>query len=176
VTEPAEPALRAEPALPAKPALRATAQTVFLGVLVVVMAGYTQLAMEMQWRTAAGRIGAGFFPRIVGFITIALCVVAALQSLRPGQADEDEDEGATPGHHPQVLLMFVGAGVVFLLALLPLGAIVASGIFLLATLSFLNRGHLIRNLAVAVLLPIGLYLLFQVALNAGLPSGILPAF
>ncbi|MGP4014844.1 tripartite tricarboxylate transporter TctB family protein [Saccharopolyspora sp. 5N708] len=158
----------------AKPALRATALTVFLGLLVVVMVGYTLMAMEMQWRTAAGRIGPGFFPRIIGFSTIALCVVAAVRSLRPGE--EDDGAGATSGRHPQALLVFVGAGVVFVLALLPLGAIAASGIFLLATLSLLDRGHPIRNIAVAVLLPVGLYLLFQVALNAGLPSGILPAF
>ncbi|MCI2416893.1 tripartite tricarboxylate transporter TctB family protein [Saccharopolyspora sp. K220] len=154
-----------------KPALRATALTVFLGVLLVVMAGYTLMAMEMQWRTAAGRIGPGFFPRIIGFAAIALCVIAAVQSLRPGKEDD-----ATSARHPKVLLVFVGAGVVFLLALLPLGAVVASAIFLLATLSLLDQGHLIRNIVIAVLLPVGLYLLFDVALNAGLPSGVLPGF
>jgi hypothetical protein len=38
----------------------------------------------------------------------------------------------------------------------------------------LDRDHPKRTIAIGVLLPIGLYLLFQVALNAGLPSGILP--
>jgi putative tricarboxylic transport membrane protein len=161
-----------EPAHTERPAVRATGLTVFLGVIVVVMAGYTQQAMGMEWRTEAGRIGAGFFPRVVGFATIAFCVLAAVQSLRPRPDAEEDDEEARL--HPQVLLAFVGAGVVFVLALVPLGAIVASGIFLLATLAYLDRRHLARNLTIAVLLPIGLYLLFQVALNAGLPSGILP--
>ncbi len=152
---------------------RASGVTVFLGVVIVVMAGYTYLAMGMEWRTEAGRIGAGFFPRVVGFATLALCIVAAVQSLQPVRDDPDE-EGVVL--YPRVLLAFVGAGVVFLLALLPLGAIVASALFLFGTLSFLNRGRPLRNVAVAVLLPVGLYLLFQVVLNAGLPSGILPTF
>jgi putative tricarboxylic transport membrane protein len=156
---------------------RASGVTVFLGVVIVVMAGYTYLAMGMEWRTEAGRIGAGFFPRVVGFATLALCIVAAVQSLRPARAtDKDEDEDEDVALYPRMLLAFVGAGVLFLLALLPLGAIIASALFLFATLWFLNRGRLVGNLAVAVLLPIALYLLFQIVLNAGLPSGILPTF
>jgi putative tricarboxylic transport membrane protein len=132
----------------------------------------------MQWRTAAGRIGPGFFPRIVGFTAIVLCVVAAVQSLRPA-ADDATDAGddtadAPLGHHPRTLLQFTGAGLVFVLVLVPLGAIVAAALFLLVTLTLLDRDHPKRNIAVTVLLPAGLYLLFQVALNAGLPSGILP--
>lgn len=156
---------------PARPPLRAGGLTVFLGVVIVVMAVYTQLAMGMQWRTAAGRIGPGFFPRIVGCTTILLCIVAAARSLRPA---ENDDQDAPLGHHPGTLLKFTGAGVVFVLVLVPLGAIVASAIFLMVTLTLLDRGHLKRNIAIAVVLPVGLYLLFQVALNAGLPSGILP--
>lgn len=34
----------------------------FLGVLLLVFAVYTEMAMGMQWRTVAGRIGPGFFP------------------------------------------------------------------------------------------------------------------
>lgn len=153
--------------------LKPNGLTVFLGVLIVVMAAYTQQAMGMEWRTQAGRIGPGFFPRIVGLAAIALCVVAAVQSLRPRAAAEEED-GAPLGHHSKALLRFTGAAVVFLLLLVPLGAIVASAGFLLVTLTLLDRGHLVRNVAISVLLPAGMYLLFQVGLNAGLPSGVLP--
>jgi putative tricarboxylic transport membrane protein len=156
-----------------RPAVRATALTIFLGILLVTMVVYTTMAMEMQWRTAAGRIGPGFFPRIIGFGAIALCIVAAIQSLRPRKSDEAD--AASQARHPRALLVLTGAGVIFLLMLVPLGAIVASAVFLLATLWYLDRGgHIKRYLAVAVLLPVVLYLLFQVALNAGLPSGILP--
>lgn len=152
--------------------LRPNGLTVFLGVLIVVMAAYTQQAMGMEWRTQAGRIGPGFFPRIVGLTTIALCVVAAVQSLRRGTETEPDD---TPlGRHPKALLQFTGVAVVFVLLLVPTGAIVAAAGFLLATLTLLDRDHLVRNVAISVLLPAGMYLLFQVGLNAGLPSGVLP--
>lgn len=159
---------------PSRPRLRATGLTVFLGLLLLIMAVYTEMAMEMQWRTPAGRIGAGFFPRIVGFSAMALCAVAAVRSLHPRESDEYEDEGGPRGHHPRALLAFAAANLVFLLVLIPLGGIVAPALFLVATLWFLDQGHTKRHLAIAVLLPVGVYLLFQVALNAGLPSGILP--
>jgi putative tricarboxylic transport membrane protein len=148
--------------------------TVFLGVLIVVMAAYTQQAMGMEWRTQAGRIGPGFFPRIVGIATIALCVVAAVQSLRPAAEDAEDQTAAPFGYHPRMLLLFTGTAVVFTLLLLPLGAVLASAAFLLVTLTLLDRGHLVRNVAISVLLPAGMYLLFQVGLNAGLPAGVLP--
>jgi putative tricarboxylic transport membrane protein len=157
-----------------RPALRAGGLTVFLAVLVVVMAGYTMLAMDLQWRTAAGRIGPGFFPRIVGITAIVLLVVATIQSLRPAPEAADEEDESPLGLHPRMLLQFIGAGLVFVLVLVPLGAIVASALFLGVTLALLDRRRVGRTVAVAVALPVGLYLLFQVALNAGLPTGILP--
>ncbi len=57
-----------------------------------------------------------------------------------------------------------------------LGAIISGALFLFLMLWLLNRGHLALNLAVSLGLPLGLYLLFQSLLNAGLPNGILPRF
>jgi putative tricarboxylic transport membrane protein len=57
-----------------------------------------------------------------------------------------------------------------------LGAIVSSAVFLLAMLFLLNRRHVLLNVAVALGLPLALYLLFQTLLNAGLPEGVLPRF
>ena len=45
--------------------------------------------------------------------------------------------------------------------------------FLLATLTVLNRGRHVQNLAVAVLLPTAIYLLFDVWLNAAIPRGMI---
>jgi hypothetical protein len=46
--------------------------------------------------------------------------------------------------------------------------------FLLASLFLLNRGRLVQNLAIGVLVPVCVYLLFSVWLNARLPEGMLP--
>ena len=46
--------------------------------------------------------------------------------------------------------------------------------FLGASLAYFNRGRHVQNAALALLLPVCLYLLFRVWLNAALPRGILP--
>lgn len=154
----------------------------FLLVLLVTLAVYTEMAWGLEWRTAAGRIGPGFFPRIIGVGGLLLAAVALVQTVRaPAERDEattveDEVGEGDLGQHPVALLLVLAACVFLAATLLVLGAIVSAAIFLVAVLWLLNRGHLVANLLLSVLLPVGLYLLLQTLLNAGLPEGILPRF
>jgi len=168
--------------------------TVFLGVLALILLGYTVLAFDLEWRTQAGRIGPGFFPRIVGLLGLLLCTVSAVMSMRPREAmdedpfdkdmadknlvDEDPVDNAQPdlGLHPRVLVVVGAAAAMAYLLFRTLGALVTSVLFLLVTLGYLDRENPWRVVAVSVSVPIGLYLLFQVGLKAGLPAGILPTF
>ena len=68
------------------------------------------------------------------------------------------------------------AMVAFTATLVSLGAIVSTAAFLILMLTLLNRGRTVLNVCIAVALPLGMYLLFQSLLNAGLPEGILPRF
>ena len=61
----------------------------FLGVLLLAFAVYTEMAMGMEWRTAAGRIGPGFFPRILGVTAIVVIVVAAVREIVSRPDDEE---------------------------------------------------------------------------------------
>jgi putative tricarboxylic transport membrane protein len=146
---------------------------VFFGILLVVLAVYFQLALGMEWRTAAGRIGPGFFPRIIGGIGIVLTLVALVGSLRridvPAEADTEE-----LGRHPWTLAIVVGASAVLAAVFTVLGALVAGALFLLGCLWLLNREHPVLNAVLGIGLATGLYLLFQTLLNAGLPPGVLP--
>jgi putative tricarboxylic transport membrane protein len=157
-------------------------KTLFLTALLVVPAVYTEMAFALEWRTAAGRIGPGFFPRIVGIAGLALTLWSLVAAVR-APADEDEvvaleDEvgDADLGKHPRLLAVMVLAAFAFLVTLVSLGAIVSSAVFLLVMLFLLNRQHVLLNVAVALGLPLALYLLFQTLLNAGLPEGVLPRF
>jgi putative tricarboxylic transport membrane protein len=148
------------------------------------MAVYTQMAFDLEWRTVAGRIGPGFFPRVVGVLSLVILLWALAESLRPGAADDEDEVGgedeageADLGRHPVPLLVVLAATAVFLLVFfVPLGAIVASSLFLFATLFLLNRRQLVVNVVIALALPVLVYLLFQTLLNSGLPPGVLPRF
>ncbi|MGV0744796.1 tripartite tricarboxylate transporter TctB family protein [Mycolicibacterium sp. XJ870] len=154
----------------------------FLGVLLLGFAFYTEIAMGMEWRTVAGRIGPGFFPRILGFTALTVTVIAlALEFLaRPGDKPVDQveaaEEAAEPdlGRHPAALVGFVIAAAAFVALLGVLGAALAGVLFLGVTLWFLDREHHLRAVILAVAVPVLLYLAFETGLNAGLPQGILP--
>ncbi|WP_006243487.1 tripartite tricarboxylate transporter TctB family protein [Mycolicibacterium tusciae] len=154
----------------------------FLGVLLLVFAVYTEMAMGMEWRTQAGRIGPGFFPRILGFTTMAVTVLAGVREIvsrrteKPVSQAEAADEIAEPdlGRHPIALLGFIVAATLFVALFGILGAVVAGILFLGATLWFLDPEHHIRAVIIAIAIPVLLYLAFQTGLNVGLPQGILP--
>ena len=161
---------------------RATGRTVFFAVVLAVLLGYVNMAFDLEWRTQAGRIGPGFFPRIIGVMGVVIAIGAVVQSLRPGVGDEDEGfeedelgEGDL-GRHPLPVVITVLASSLFLVTLNTLGAIISGAVFLFGMLWLLNRGHWVANTIVSILVPLGLYLLFQTALNAGLPGGLLPRF
>ena len=157
-------------------------KVVFLLLLLAVLAVYTEMGFALEWRTAAGRIGPGFFPRIVGCLGLALTLVALVQTLRsPSDEDEtveleDEVGDADLGQHPKILVLFLVVSAFLVATLLALGAIIASTVFMLAGLSLLNRGRHVFNVVLSLTLPLALYLLLQTALNSGLPEGILPRF
>ncbi|GAA0897054.1 tripartite tricarboxylate transporter TctB family protein [Pseudonocardia zijingensis] len=145
------------------------AQEVFLGILLVVFAVYLQLALGMEWRTAAGRIGPGFFPRIVGGAGVVLTLAALVRSVRRGAPEAEADD-----RHPRTLAVVVAACAGLVAAFTVLGAVVAGALFLLGCLWLLDRAHPVRNAVVGLGVPLGLYLLFDTVLNAGLPAGVLP--
>ncbi len=159
----------------------ASATTLFLVVVLAIMAVYTQLAFGMDWRTAAGRIGPGFFPRIVGLSAVVLTLAGLWRDLHGRNRDEgggaEEEAGdADLGRHPSVLFVIVALLAVLVVVFQVLGAILSGVLFLLAALSLLNPGRLLVNVATSIGLPLLLYVLFQTLLNAGLPPGLLPAF
>lgn len=156
-------------------------KTVFLALLLVVLAVYTEMAFELSWRTQAGRIGPGFFPRIVGLGGLAITLWALVSAFRSPEDDEvvaleDEVGEADLGKHPRLLAIMVLASGIFAATLVSVGTIISSAVFLAVMLSLLNRGRHLANAGVAISIPVVMYLLLQTLLNAGLPEGILPRF
>lgn len=160
-----------------------TAKTIFLTVLLVVLAAYTEMAFQMSATTASGRIAEGFFPRFIGGSACVLTLIAVVQSMRAGSDGDDdavdleEDIGEGDlGHHPKVMIVTVALTMVFVATLTGLGAIISGALFMFALLWFLNRTRPVMNIVLSLGLPLAMYLLFQTFLNSGLPEGILPRF
>lgn len=146
----------------------------FLLALIGVFAFYTQQALGMEWRTQAGRIGPGYFPRIIGCTALVVLVIALIADLRSDIHEaviDDEDESGV--RHTSLLAVYIGICTVFVTFFALLGAILAGTLFLLASLLLLDPKHRIRGIVVAITAPLGLYLLLDLGLNAGLPSGLL---
>ncbi|WP_293781127.1 tripartite tricarboxylate transporter TctB family protein [uncultured Aeromicrobium sp.] len=151
----------------------------FLIGTMVVFGIYTDMAFDLEWQTAAGRIGPGYFPRLIGLIAIVVAAIALVIDLRSDThevVDLEDEVGDAPEHlgrHPMLLTIFVAICAVYVASLVPLGAIVATLFFLLATLILLDPAHKVRGVVIATGVTVLLFLAFETGLNVGLPGGVL---
>lgn len=139
----------------------------FLGALLVLAGGYTYVAFaDLSYLSSAGRLGPGFFPRIIGASLTVLCA----WSLYADRGIASEPLSA----FWRTLAAVAGLSAAFVLALELVGGLVSMIAFMAAALAFLNRGRHLQNALLALVLPIGIHLLFKVWLNAAMPRGMLP--
>lgn len=141
----------------------------FLLALLAASLFYSYVAFaQLAFLSAAGRLGPGFFPRLIGVLLVAFCLLCLMTDLRRMRSDDMRS-----AYWPTILMIAVlSGGMIWLFTLV--GGTLAMVVFLLVTLSILNRGHVVQNVAVALLLPAGIYFLFDVWLNASMPEGRLP--
>jgi putative tricarboxylic transport membrane protein len=123
---------------------------------------------ELSWLSSAGRIGPAFFPRIIGLALVALSAWSLASDWRAPGARLAE------GWRAAALLALLSG--LFVAALDVLGGLLAMIAFMAAALAAFNRGRWVQNALLALLLPAGMYLLFKVWLNAGVPRGLILPF
>lgn len=138
-----------------------------LGILLLA-AAYTWVAFVDMNFMIRGRLGPGFFPRIIGVATIVLTLYSVLVDVRRPRGSD----AGTPYLRDIVVFFAYCFGFVFLLPYL--GGMLSMIAFMLAALLTFYRGRPLLDVTIAVLLPVGLYLLFDVWLNAAFPPGRLP--
>jgi putative tricarboxylic transport membrane protein len=132
---------------------------------------YTYTAfVELTFLTMTGRLGPGFFPRVIGVLLVVACLYNLFVLARPSGPEAGEREGGDWRITAAVVALSAG----FIALLEVLGGLVAMVLFLFAALSVLNRGRLAQNLIISVLLPAGVHLLFVVWLKASMPTGLIP--
>lgn len=139
----------------------------FLTAILLLAGGYSYVAFaELSYLSSAGRLGPGFFPRIIGVSLAALCAWSLYA---------DRARAAEPlSPFWRAFAVVAALSVAFVMALEVIGGLLSMIAFMAAALAFLNRGRHVQNALLALVLPIGFYLLFKVWLNAAMPRGMLP--
>jgi hypothetical protein len=146
-------------------------KAVFLVAVLCVSLLYTYTAFtELTFLTMTGRLGPAFFPRIIGVLLILSCLYNLFILARRGGHDHSEAESGDW----RVTIGIVGLSTAFVELLDVLGGLIAMVLFLFAALTLLNRGRLMQNLLISLLLPAGIHLLFDVWLKASMPRGLIP--
>ncbi|MFY0690465.1 MAG: tripartite tricarboxylate transporter TctB family protein [Paracoccaceae bacterium] len=142
-------------------------RVVFLVVLLAGSIYYTYVAFsDLDFLTRTGRPGPGFFPRVIGGSAVILTLWTLIEELRKAERVHSD-----PQRWKDVALLIVLAlGYAVLLRLF--GGFVATVIFLGVTLMILNRTQPGKNLLLAILIPSGVYLLFDRVLNANMPPAL----
>ena len=122
----------------------------------------------LSFLSSTGRLGPGFFPRIVGLLMIATCLYTLFADRHQG---EGEPRGSDYWRAP---VLIAGLSGLFVALLNVLGGLLAMIAFMLAALFILNRGRPVQNVLVSLALPIAVFLLFETWLNAAVPEGMVP--
>ena len=139
----------------------------FLLAILFLAAGYTYGAFSgLAYVSTTGRLGPGFFPRIIGVALVVLCAYSLYADAKAG------GEARSPFWRTAAAVALLTAAFVVLLEVL--GGLASMIAFMAASLALLNRGRHLQNLLLALLLPAGLYFLFKVWLNAAMPRGMIP--
>jgi putative tricarboxylic transport membrane protein len=136
----------------------------FTATILCLAVFYTYWAFaELSFLSSAGRLGPGFFPRIVGLILIAACVLTLAGDLKERRA-----EGGLSRFWGITVVVATLSGA-FVLLLEILGGPLAMVVYMLAMLAVLNPGRPMQNLAISIGFPLALFLLFDRWLNASIP-------
>jgi putative tricarboxylic transport membrane protein len=137
----------------------------FTAAILCLAVLYTYWAFaDLSFLSSTGRLGPGFFPRIIGLILIVACVLTLAGDLKERRA-----EGGLSSFWRITVVVAALSGA-FILLLEVLGGPLAMVFYMLATLSVLDPGRSMQNVAISVGFPLALFLLFDRWLNASMPS------
>lgn len=125
---------------------------------------YFTMGFNYSFYTNDGRLGAGFFPRVVGGALLVMALFNLFSEVRARSATEAND-------YWRDILLIGGLMFGFVGTMQIIGAVPGMFLFILIVLQLLNPGRWVTNIGLAVGLPLFIHLLFRVWLNAALPVG-----
>ena len=141
-----------------------------LGLLVIV-----QAILLPESRIARGPVGPAAVPIVVGTLLVVVAAFLALDVSRGGRGEPEggEDVELGGGSDWRTIAILAAAFVFNALTIESLGWPISGAILFWGSAFALGSRHYLRDLAIALVLSVGSWYLFVLALNVSLPVGIL---
>jgi hypothetical protein len=137
----------------------------FIALILCLAGAYTYAAFtDLHFLSSTGRLGPGFFPRFIGVGLVLACLAELAFEWRR------RSEAPPPSEHARTTIMVGALSAAFVLSLTILGGYLAMVAFLLVTLTVLNRKGPVQNVAIALVLPTAIYVMFEYWLNVATPE------
>jgi len=120
-------------------------------------------------------VGPRLFPITIGVGLLVMAAVLAIAIPRglKGEADAGEDIDPDMPSDWRTVGLLVGVFVLLILLVVPLGWVIASGLFFAACATILGSRHYVRNIAIGAALALASFYAFYSGLGIPLPAGIL---
>lgn len=110
--------------------------------------------------------GSGFLPQIIGIILIILTGYDLIKSYKLNK----EDKVITSNFKEMIYLILLIMAYIYLFSVI--GALLSTVLFMVIVLLLFNKGKLKQNLLIGIMVPVIIFVMFEVLLNTGLPAGI----
>jgi len=120
-------------------------------------------------------VGPQFFPITIGVGLLVMAVILAIAIPRglKGEADAGEDIDPDMPSDWRTVGLLVGVFVLLIVLVVPLGWVIASGLFFAACATILGSRHYVRNVVIGAALALASFYAFYSGLGIPLPAGIL---
>ncbi|MFI6827837.1 tripartite tricarboxylate transporter TctB family protein [Kribbella sp. NPDC050241] len=141
-----------------------------VGVLVIIDA-----ARLRHIANSNDPIGPKPVPIVLGVLLLVVAALYAVDVARGGTggAEEGEDVDPTSPIDWRTVLLLVGAFVVNLVLIEPLGWVISGGLLFWGSAFALGSRHHLRNLVIAAGLSLATFYAFAIGLGVNLPAGVL---
>lgn len=140
-------------------------KNIFSLFLLVISCIYFSMALSFPM-FSKGIPGSGFLPQIIGAILIVLTGYELIKNYKLNK----EDKAITANLKEMLYLIILITAYIFLFSII--GALISTVLFMVLVLFLFNKGNLKQNLLIGILTPVIIYVMFEVLLNTGLPTGI----
>jgi putative tricarboxylic transport membrane protein len=146
---------------------------VFLAVVGVLV--ITDAARLRHIANSNDPIGPKPVPMVLGALLLLIAILYAVDVARggTGEAEGGEDIDVTSPVDWRTVLLLIGAFVVNLVLIEPLGWVISGGLLFWGSAFALGSRHHIRNLFIAAALSLTTFYAFAIGLGVNLPAGVL---